>query len=138
MFRPVPATIDPTEPVEPPRSLEEPESPVRQGHPGVRFLEGDLDACAPEEALNASGVDQATGLDRSEVAERPIRGFMNTTVVRGRAETVVTATGMTTETGRVAGLMNEAGTSPTPLQGQLARAPTRILSHPNPPQPQEV
>ena len=44
---------------------------------------------------------------------------MNTTVTRGRAELVVTATGMATEIGRIAGMLHEAEPEPTPLQRQI-------------------
>jgi Ca2+-transporting ATPase len=46
-------------------------------------------------------------------------GFMNTTLVRGRLELVVTATGMRTEMGRVADLISSAEESQTPLERQL-------------------
>jgi Ca2+-transporting ATPase len=46
--------------------------------------------------------------------------FMNTAVTRGHAEFVVTATGMGTEIGRIAGLLHEATPEPTPLQRQIA------------------
>jgi Ca2+-transporting ATPase len=54
-----------------------------------------------------------------ELAERANCGYMNTTVTRGRAEMVVTATGMETEVGRLAGLMSAAEQQETPLQQQL-------------------
>jgi len=57
--------------------------------------------------------DAALG-DRSTVA------FMNTTVTRGHAELIVTATGMDTEIGRIAGMLHEAEPEPTPLQRQIA------------------
>ena len=57
--------------------------------------------------------DAALG-DRSTVV------FMNTTVTRGHAEFVVTATGMDTEIGRIAGMLHEAEPEPTPLQRQIA------------------
>jgi Ca2+-transporting ATPase len=44
---------------------------------------------------------------------------MNTTITRGRAEMVVTATGMGTEIGRIAGLLRATETEKTPLQKQL-------------------
>jgi Ca2+-transporting ATPase len=46
-------------------------------------------------------------------------GFMNTTLVRGRIELVITATGMQTEMGRVADLITSAEESETPLERQL-------------------
>jgi P-type Ca2+ transporter type 2C len=53
------------------------------------------------------------------LAERENMFYMNTTVTRGRAEMVVTATGMETEMGRLAGMLAEAKEGPTPLQIQL-------------------
>ena len=62
------------------------------------------------EALNNEG---------APLAERDNMLYMNTTVTRGRAEMVVTATGMDTEMGRLAGMLAEAEEAPTPLQIQL-------------------
>ncbi|MFA7429111.1 MAG: cation-translocating P-type ATPase [Rhodospirillaceae bacterium] len=45
--------------------------------------------------------------------------FMNTAVSRGRAEMLVTGTGMQTEMGRLAGMIAETPGSETPLQHQL-------------------
>lgn len=45
--------------------------------------------------------------------------FMTTTVTRGHGELVVTATGMRTETGRIAHLLHDAEPDPTPLQVQI-------------------
>ena len=53
------------------------------------------------------------------LAERINLAFMNTVVTRGRAELLVTATGMGTEMGRLSGMLAEAETGPTPLQLQL-------------------
>ncbi|SHJ04647.1 Ca2+-transporting ATPase [Hymenobacter daecheongensis DSM 21074] len=53
------------------------------------------------------------------LAERVNMAFMNTVVTRGRLELVVTATGMTTEMGRISGLLAAAPEHPTPLQAQL-------------------
>ncbi|WP_206037302.1 cation-translocating P-type ATPase [Rhodococcus sp. BL-253-APC-6A1W] len=55
--------------------------------------------------------------------------FMNTEVTRGRAEMVVTATGMATEMGAIATLLGSAGVEQTPLQrriGQLAQTLTIV------------
>ena len=53
------------------------------------------------------------------IGDRHCMAFMNTTVTRGRAEIVVTATGMSTEIGRIAGLLKGAAPELTPLQRQL-------------------
>ena len=58
------------------------------------------------------------------LAERPNRLYMNTTVARGRAEMVVTETGMDTEVGRIAARLREGGGERTPLQEQLGRVTT--------------
>jgi len=53
------------------------------------------------------------------LAERVNMAYMNTVVTRGRAELLVTATGMATEMGRLSGLLAQAESGPTPLQLQL-------------------
>ena len=53
------------------------------------------------------------------LADQHSMAFLNTTVVRGRLELVVTETGMATQMGRVAEMMHEADPGPTPLQIQL-------------------
>lgn len=53
------------------------------------------------------------------LAERHNMVFMNTVVTRGRLEAVVSATGMQTEMGRLAGLLAETAEGETPLQIQL-------------------
>ena len=55
----------------------------------------------------------------AEPADRHCMLFMNTVVTRGRLEAVVTATGMATAMGQLAGLLEQAGEAPTPLQLQL-------------------
>lgn len=53
------------------------------------------------------------------LAERVNLFYMNTTVTRGRAEMVVTATGMNTQLGLLADMLGSTEESPTPLQVQL-------------------
>ena len=53
------------------------------------------------------------------LAQRHNMVFMNTVVTRGRMEAIVTATGMATEMGRIAGMLAQTAESATPLQIQL-------------------
>ncbi len=57
--------------------------------------------------------------EESALAERHNMVFMNTVVTRGRLEAIVTATGMQTEMGRLAGLLADTAEGETPLQRQL-------------------
>ncbi len=59
--------------------------------------------------------------DRLALGDRVNLGFKGTTVTHGRARGVVVATGMRTELGQVAGLLNQAAERGTPLQLRLAR-----------------
>jgi P-type Ca2+ transporter type 2C len=62
----------------------------------------------------AAEVDEAASLgDRVTIV------FMNTMVTSGRGEAVVTATGMATEIGRIAGLLRQGQPGSTPLQRQI-------------------
>ena len=54
--------------------------------------------------------------------------FMNTVVTRGRAELLVTATGMQTEMGRLAGMIAATPESETPLQRQLDALGKRLVA----------
>jgi P-type Ca2+ transporter type 2C len=64
---------------------------------------------------------QLDPIDREDVAvgDRSSMAHMNTIVTRGRIEMVVTATGMRTEIGRIAGLLQSTDAERTPLQRQL-------------------
>jgi len=53
------------------------------------------------------------------LADRLNMAFMNTVVTRGRAELLLTGTGMATEMGRLSAMLTEADPEPTPLQRQL-------------------
>jgi Ca2+-transporting ATPase len=83
---------------------------------GLEVQESSLTGEAQPVAKSATQpVDRDAPLgDRTSVV------FMNTTVTRGHAEFVVTATGMRTEIGRIAGMLHEAEPEPTPLQRQIA------------------
>jgi Ca2+-transporting ATPase len=53
--------------------------------------------------------------------------FAGTSVTRGQGRAVVTATGMATEFGRIAGLLEEADAGTTPLQQRLDRVSQRLI-----------
>ncbi len=77
-----------------------------------------------EAALTGESVasPKETGaITRPEVSlgDRLCMAFMNTAVTRGRGEMIVTATGMGTEMGHIADLLNRTESDKTPLQKQL-------------------
>jgi Ca2+-transporting ATPase len=74
-------------------------------------------------AKTAEAVDEKLAL-----AERRNMVFMNTVVTRGRIEAVVSATGMATEMGRIAGMLAETTQASTPLQVQLDRLGRRLAA----------
>ncbi len=55
------------------------------------------------------------------LGDRHCMAYMNTSVTRGRGEMIVTATGMATEMGHIAELLNKTKAEKTPLQKQLDR-----------------
>ena len=60
-------------------------------------------------------------VDKPDVAlgDRLCMAYMNTPVTRGRGELIVTGTGMNTEIGKIAGMLNETEAQLTPLQKKL-------------------
>ena len=70
----------------------------------------------------ASSKDSAV-IDKPEVplGDRHNMAFMNTSVTRGRGELMVTTTGMGTEMGHIADLLNKTESDKTPLQKQVDR-----------------
>jgi Ca2+-transporting ATPase len=62
-------------------------------------------------------------IDKADVplGDRHCMAFMNTSVTRGRGEMIVTTTGMATEMGHIADLLNKTEADKTPLQKQLDR-----------------
>ena len=77
-----------------------------------------------ESALTGESQPAAKSNDvvaRAEAAlgDRICMAYMNTTVTRGRAELIVTSTGMSTEIGRIAGLLRATEIEQSPLQRQL-------------------
>jgi Ca2+-transporting ATPase len=86
-----------------------------------------------EAALTGESVASAKDTEVIAAAEAPLGdrhclAFMNTSVTRGRAEMMVTATGMMTEMGHIADLLNKTKTDKTPLQKQLDRLTLLIAS----------
>ncbi|MBW2243321.1 MAG: HAD-IC family P-type ATPase [Deltaproteobacteria bacterium] len=89
-------------------SLETDESSLTgESHPVPKHAEVVLDSNAP-------------------LADRTNMAHMNTNVTRGRAEIIVTATGMRTEMGRLAALLAATESEPTPLQQDLDRLGKRL------------
>ena len=62
----------------------------------------------------------------TELADRTNMIFSGTATTYGRGKAVVTATGMQTETGRIAGMLKEAPVEITPLQKELDRVGKRL------------
>ena len=62
------------------------------------------------------------------LAERHNMLYMNNTITRGRAEMLVTATGMSTEIGQLAQLLTSTTEQPTPLQIQLDSLGKRLVT----------
>ncbi|TAN70311.1 MAG: calcium-translocating P-type ATPase, PMCA-type [Methylobacter sp.] len=71
------------------------------------------------ESVPVAKQHQAFELATLPLAERSNMLYMNNAVTRGRAKMLVTATGMNTEIGKLAGLLAEATDRDTPLQIQL-------------------
>ncbi|MGY3206107.1 cation-translocating P-type ATPase [Streptomyces sp. TE5632] len=71
------------------------------------------------EALAVAKDADAEVAPDAPLADRVTAVFMNTAVTRGRGEVTVTATGMSTETGRIAHMLHQAEPGPTPLQRQI-------------------
>jgi P-type Ca2+ transporter type 2C len=80
------------------------------------------------EAVPAAKSTEADVDDDAALGDRATAVFMNTWITRGRAEVLVTATGMATEIARIAGMLHAARPGPTPLQRQTdASSRTRAL-----------
>jgi Ca2+-transporting ATPase len=79
-----------------------------------------------EAALTGESTPTLKQVEAIDLAEVPLgdrlnMAFMNTPVTRGRGELIVTATGMDTEIGHIADLLNRTEADKTPLQKQLDR-----------------
>ncbi len=112
--------------------------------PAAELVPGDILLLAEGDAVAADGrlleaasltVAEASLTGESEAVLKdvpPIQGptdlgdrlnmvFSGTAVVRGRGRAVVTATGMTTEIGKIARLLDRTEEQPTPLQREIGR-----------------
>src|SRR3954453_15604890 len=90
-------------------------------------LEIDEAALTGESAPVLKDVASIAGEDVG-LGDRLCLAFMNTSVTRGRGEMIVTGTGMDTEIGSIADLLNKTEADKTPLQKQLDRLTVVIAS----------
>jgi Ca2+-transporting ATPase len=86
----------------------------------VHALRVDEAALTGESESVAKSVDRLAPGDGALVAERVNMAFKGTAVAFGRARGVVVATGMATELGRIAAMLQATPTESTPLQRRLA------------------
>ena len=98
---------------------------------GRLFLAATLEI--EEAALTGESVaspKEVAVIDKPDVAlgDRHNMAFMNTSVTRGRGELMITTTGMGTEMGHIADLLNKTESDKTPLQKQLDRLTVIIAS----------
>jgi Ca2+-transporting ATPase len=66
-------------------------------------------------------------VDATPLSDRSNMAYLGTTVISGRAMAIVVATGMQTELGRIAGLLEAQPPEPTPLQKRLAELGRKLL-----------
>ncbi|WP_328473576.1 HAD-IC family P-type ATPase [Actinoplanes sp. NBC_00393] len=83
------------------------------------------EAALTGEAVPVDKNTGAVGRDTA-LADRTDMAFTHTAVTAGRAEVLITATGMDTEIGKLATLMSEVESEPTPLQRQTAQLGHRL------------
>ena len=85
-----------------------------------------------ESALTGESVPVAKRVERvpedAPLGDRASMIWMNTVVTRGRGEAMVVATGMATEMGRVARLLQQTEEEPTPLQRELDALGKRLAA----------
>jgi Ca2+-transporting ATPase len=89
-------------------------------------LEIDESALTGESLPVAKNVEAVAKVD-TDLGDRADMAYMNTNVTRGSGELVVTATGMTTEVGRISGMLQGEKDAETPLTRQLAKLTNQIL-----------
>ncbi|XHH08142.1 MAG: cation-translocating P-type ATPase [Candidatus Bathyarchaeia archaeon] len=86
----------------------------------VASLEIEEAALTGESIASPKNIDAITG-QNTALGDRHCMAYMNTSVTRGRGEMIVTTTGMATEMGHIAEMINKTKTDKTPLQKQLDR-----------------
>jgi Ca2+-transporting ATPase len=89
-------------------------------------LEVDESALTGESLPVAKGTEPVAGAG-TPLGDRTDMVYMNTNVTRGAGEFVITATGMTTEVGRISGMLNDEQAVKTPLTRQMDRLTGQIL-----------
>jgi len=89
-------------------------------------LEIDESALTGESLPVAKNVEAIADVD-TDLGDRADMAYMNTNVTRGSGELVVTATGMTTEVGRISGMLQGEKDADTPLTRQLGKLTNQIL-----------
>jgi len=91
----------------------------------TRSLEIDESSLTGESQPVGKAAEAAIGAEAG-LPDRTDMAYMNTSVTRGRGELLVTATGMRTEMGRIAAMMQAAEPESTPLQVDLDRLGQRL------------
>ncbi len=84
------------------------------------------EAALTGESVAASKSVEAIAGEDVPLGDRGCMAYMNTSVTRGRAEMIVTDTGMKTEMGHIADLLNKTKVVKTPVQKQLDRLTVTI------------
>jgi Ca2+-transporting ATPase len=84
-------------------------------------------ALTGESVASSKDTDTISNPD-APLGDRHCMAYMNTAVTRGRGEMIVTTTGMGTEMGKIADLLNKTEADKTPLQKQLDRLTIIIAS----------
>ena len=90
-------------------------------------LEIDESALTGESLPVSKETDPVAGVE-TPLADRVDMAYMNTSVSRGSATVLVTATGMDTEVGHISGLLQGQEQTKTPLTRQLDTLTTQILT----------
>lgn len=72
------------------------------------------------ESVPVEKTDGEHGIAGGSIGDKTNMAYMSTAVTYGRGEGIVTATGMETEIGKIAGMISQSGNELTPLQKRLA------------------